>query len=1199
MMKISGNATPNEFRCFMKHLLILIIALLGGSAGHATAATNFVSGSINTAGNWDNGLPNQGNVGTIAANGTNASTVFGYGAGSITNLTAGTLTSGDGFNITSGTWNVSGGKVITRYFLSNGSNTVINLSGGSVELGNVAGTRHMGTANGGTLKISGSVVLDGTRATTGVQTGGTIDFSSEWTGSWTWGTYSGDDWRAWFTSNPDVKVDGVNIDATSFNSTFLVSNSGKTLELVVDNTVARNPSPANGALNISAPSSLAWSPPTDYTASGYKIYFGTDPEVRDNPMSTVSTNTWNPPGKLAWSTTCYWVVDSMDGATTHSGTAWNFTTEPDPSALYDPLVDLKQYNVVWNSPGSNSAGSMPIGNGDLGMNVWVEANGDLLLLLGKTDAWSDNGRLLKLGRVRIHMTPNPFTSGQPFLQTLNLPNGEILVSAGPPGDEVSFRIWVDANHPAIHVEALGDKPRDWQADVEIWRNSQRAFVNADELNSAYGVRSAPTAPLIEPDTVVAGLTDKVTWYHRNIRSPWPETLAVQGLGHLAGIMTDPILNRTFGATLDADGFSNATNTRLISDAPRHDAHFTIVALTSVTGTAADWQTALDGQVAQVEAESLTECKTKHSGWWQAFWKRHWLVVTETGGGIVPGSDAYRVTQGYLLQRFINACAGRGGAPIQFNGSIFTVDATSAYDPDYRKWGPCYWWQNTRLPYWSMPMAGDLDLMEPLFRMYRDALPLARERVQTYYGHAGAYFPETMYFWGTWNNDNYGWNRTGKTDGVSDNQFIRWEWQSGIELLWMMLARYNVEPDADFANATLVPMARDIIDLYDLRYPRDPDGEIRFTPAQALETYWEGTQNPTPEVAGLKQVLGDLLKLPATLTTALQRDRWTRVLSELPPLPMRNMNGQPAISPAAIIGPKNNAESPELYPVFPYGLYHVGKPDLALADWTYQTRVNKTSNGWSQDVIFAAMLGRTAEARSEVIRRFKTKNSGSRFPAFWGPNYDWIPDQDHGAVNMIALQKMILQEDGDRILLFPSWPADWDLKFRFHAKGATLVEGELKDGEIIEFNINPPERRGDVETFVGTLPPPLTGWENWRRNTPGAGGAPTDNEDHDPFVDLLEYALGGNPADPTTPRGLSLLPDVSGMGFTLSYTRPTGLPDVFYTTEENSNLDPIGWHSLTATPRVNDNNDGSETVFHEIPTPVSKASFFRLKAALPH
>lgn len=308
---------------------------------------------------------------------------------------------------------------------------------------------------------------------------------------------------------------------------------------------------------------------------------------------------------------------------------------------------------------------------------------------------------------------------------------------------------------------------------------------------------------------------------------------------------------------------------------------------------------------------------------------------------------------------------------------------------------------------------------------------------------------------------------------------------------MMLERYHVAPDHAFMAATLLPLAEALLDLYDLHYPRDPDGRIRFTPAQALETYWEGTENPTPELAGLRRVLAELLALPASLIPPARRDQWTRLLGELPPLPQRLMNGQPALSPAEILGPKHNSESPELYPVFPYGLYHVGKPCLPLADWTYQTRVHRSPNGWGQDVIFAAMLGRTAEAQSEVTRRFRTKHAGSRFPAMWGPNFDWIPDQDHGGVNMIALQKMLLLEDGRRILLFPAWPADWDVEFRVRARGNTIIEGRLKNGAIQRFKITPPERCHDVETFLGALPPKLSAWLDgdavkvgWRTNAVG-------------------------------------------------------------------------------------------------------------------
>ena len=51
------------------------------------------------------------------------------------------------------------------------------------------------------------------------------------------------------------------------------------------------------------------------------------------------------------------------------------------------------------------AGLGSLGNGDIGINAWVEPNNDLLLYLGKTDAWSENGRLFKVGRLRLHCSP--------------------------------------------------------------------------------------------------------------------------------------------------------------------------------------------------------------------------------------------------------------------------------------------------------------------------------------------------------------------------------------------------------------------------------------------------------------------------------------------------------------------------------------------------------------------------------------------------------------------------------------------------------------------------------------------------------------------------------------------------------------------------------------------------------------------------
>ncbi len=96
---------------------------------------------------------------------------------------------------------------------------------------------------------------------------------------------------------------------------------------------------------------------------------------------------------------------------------------------------------------------MPLGNGDIGLNVWVEKSGDLLFYIGKTDAWGDDVKgdrgLLKVGRVRVKLTPALATTDN-FRQTLVLREGAIEIQGGP----TTLRVWVDANKPVIRVEAV-------------------------------------------------------------------------------------------------------------------------------------------------------------------------------------------------------------------------------------------------------------------------------------------------------------------------------------------------------------------------------------------------------------------------------------------------------------------------------------------------------------------------------------------------------------------------------------------------------------------------------------------------------------------------------------------------------------------------------------------------------------------------
>ncbi|MDR0703844.1 MAG: hypothetical protein LBF88_02540, partial [Planctomycetaceae bacterium] len=84
--------------------------------------------------------------------------------------------------------------------------------------------------------------------------------------------------------------------------------------------------------------------------------------------------------------------------------------------------------------------------------------------------------------------------------------------------------------------------------------------------------------------------------------------------------------------------------------------------------------------------------------------------------------------------------------------------------------------------------------------------------------------------------------------------------------------------------------------------------------------------------------------------------------------------------------------------------------------------------------------------------------------FWGPNYDWIPDQDHGGILTKGVQSLVMQCDGKRIDLFPAFPADWDCDFKLNAPYKTTVEGQLKNGKLINLKVTPKEREKDVRNM---------------------------------------------------------------------------------------------------------------------------------------
>jgi hypothetical protein len=740
---------------------------------------------------------------------------------------------------------------------------------------------------------------------------------------------------------------------------------------------------------------------------------------------------------------------------------------------------------------------MPCGGGDIGLNVWAE-DGDVLFYMDRSGSFDENNQQLKHGRVRLTLDPNPLVPGCDFRQTLKLREGYVDIDIASPEVSTQVRIWVEVQRPAIRVEVRASAPLRLRAAYENWRLEPR-YLSEPERMACYSF--AGTTPeqfpvRTHPD-VVAASENEVTWYHHNDGTDllYDKLLIEQHLTHLADEIPNPQRDFTFGGTLSGPGLRflrsstgqyRSTPFRawtLESEEPQR-IHSVQVMLHA--GSYAD-PTCF---VRDLHHAAVTATSQRDQGWaetqrfWHEFWQRSAIVIHAE-----PGSVPWQVGRNYQLFRYTSGCNAYGSHPTKFNGSLFTYDpegeAYAGFTPDFRAWGGgSATAQNQRLVYLPMLASGDFDLIRPQLDFYLKALPGAQARTREYWGHAGASFTEQMENFGLPCADIYEkhWGhrgiepRPGKDHGTLINDWCADQYDTVLEFCLMAL---ELERYAGWDISEYLPLIDACVTFFDEHYryqhrlrtssdELDSGGKLVIFPGSAAETYKRATNSVTT-VSGLRVILTRLLELRETekYATTETRQRWARILASVPELSFREMRGQTTISPAKSWERINNEELPQLYPVYPWGIYGVGRPDLSVAVNTYRFGADNTDqhgvDGWKQDPIFAARLGLADEARQMVAH--KLADSHRRFPTFWGPNFDWTPDFNHGGSASIALQEMLLQCDGTRLHVLPAWPRDWDVEFTLHAAYQTTVEGTWRNGVLERLAVTPPERAADVVVHV--------------------------------------------------------------------------------------------------------------------------------------
>ena len=678
--------------------------------------------------------------------------------------------------------------------------------------------------------------------------------------------------------------------------------------------------------------------------------------------------------------------------------------------------------------------SIPIGNGDLGSNVWADENA-VSVLLSKTDAFSRLHRLLKIGYIRLKFPKGVLNENLDFHLVLN--EGILKIQ----NENIRIQIYADAYKPVYKIDVDGKSADKLCLEIVNYREKPECLSHNDRSNYQLNCEKEENIGFDcteDSDTVFIDGKSAVGQMHENSTSLYHFSLEHQ---HLADYpdKSDFLTGLTFGFLAYCDDMYADENT-LRAKQGVEKLSISIHSLTCET--AEEWRQ----KIKQIPESDID----KHKAYWKSVWEKSYVYIS-------GNKKAERITQGYILQRYMNLCAGKGRFPVKFNGSIFTCQPSphNSENYDYRLWGGYYWFQNTRLIYWSMLFSGDYDLMLPLFRLYLDNLDFAKYRTEKYFGHKGAFYPETLSIFAAYADSNYGFKRDGLPDGTVPNTYIRYYYCSALELSFMMLLYCRNTKDSEFLQNECLPFVKEIL-LFFYEHYKQNDGSVCFKPTSSLET-WQNCINDTPDIAGVGAVCDFVLHTEGT--TQELAELCKKIKESLPPVPVGRKHLRKAVMPFEknIDKVKRNCENPELYTVFPYALYKIGNPDLKIGVNTFKMRAERASCGWQQHGIQAAFLGLRKSAYKEIVNNCENTNKSCIFPAFYGPNYDWIPDQDNGANLMMTTAKSLVQENDEKIFLLPAWNKKLDVSFRLPV-GDNFINMTYKKGEKPEYFFDTPEKR---------------------------------------------------------------------------------------------------------------------------------------------
>lgn len=328
----------------------------------------------------------------------------------------------------------------------------------------------------------------------------------------------------------------------------------------------------------------------------------------------------------------------------------------DDDGLNEQSAIEPEPDVLWTTPSKNVSGSMPVGNGNVGVNVYSTRADEVQLLISHTDSVDETGALVKIGRLVVRLVgAGSGGEGGTFRAAYYISNQTICFRLG----HVHAQVWVDANLPVVRMSSTGP-------------------AHALEISLRMWKRSGPVQ-----DVLVPNATDSLAWFHNNsaVGDPfaWEYLLQYEGLGDFTKLSTshNPLANVTFGGYVHTSTEARANSSGALVTTAATSQLLSVAADVCKSGSLAEFLAGL-----RMHASTAVD-RAAHTAVWDDFHSRSFINITAapSPANATLAAFAARVT---LLDRVsrtsFHAMAGNGQSQyaIKFNDyGIFSSHNGSA------------------------------------------------------------------------------------------------------------------------------------------------------------------------------------------------------------------------------------------------------------------------------------------------------------------------------------------------------------------------------------------------------------------------------------------------------------------------------------------------------------------------------------------